>query len=38
MNAYIALVNYTEQGITAIKDFPDRADLVGQLLAKAGAG
>ena len=36
MNTYIALVNYTEQGITAIKDSPERADHVGQLLAKAG--
>ena len=36
MNTYVALVNYTERGITAIKDSPGRANHVGELLAAAG--
>ena len=36
MATYISLVNYTEQGIKAIKDSPDRVDAVRALAEKLG--
>lgn len=37
MGTYIALLDYTAQGITHIKDSPQRADQFNELAERAGA-
>jgi uncharacterized protein with GYD domain len=37
MGTYIALLDYTDQGIKNIQDSPQRADQFNELAAKAGA-
>ena len=37
MGTFIALLDYTDQGIKNIKDSPHRADQFGKLAEKAGA-
>ena len=36
MGTYIALINYTEQGIRNVKDSPDRADAARKVLEEMG--
>jgi uncharacterized protein with GYD domain len=36
MPTYVALVNWTDQGIAAFKDSPKRADAFGKLLQQVG--
>ncbi len=36
MATYIALINWTDQGIKNFKDSPKRADAFGEIMGKAG--
>ena len=36
MATYIALINWTDQGIKNFKDSPKRADAFGEMIGKAG--